>query len=550
MGDLRQILVALAKDVQSVAGQVAEVSARLQVLETEPSAQLLMKTPGSTPAAKPSQQREEVPVQPETSAKSSKKTTPDRPNDEVVLRAKEKADTEKVFKKSGYPSNSDTSDSDQDTPGWFGGEKVFGFEKIYDHDEDSAFEGSPKDILRGEGSRKRSSAPAEKEGKRKNSNKRTTIFARSAERTTRSARQLTFQAIQPPYSHIRLNSLTVTAVYTFFADLQIYQEGFGIDLETPTLISSTIQKRIKSKYRLTQYRFNNLSDQALYDCARSYVLPETRLDFIRIMNLAVNFLLPPSYRPAAENFRKFYDALLEYRDTFTRTYEMLADGNEENIPDTKNKPGGLIKCFIDKIPHEYGTRVFQNLPEAKYEKIYTFLRKFYKVVEEHRRYHELARKLMHSFGGTLFEAARKADTKLLNNINPLNFKSDPEPSHEAPRPAEPAHLHQDEEDEQEPFYAGAEDNDEEEGEEAESASFFDDELAAMQGAPSRTQPPQRPQQGPCWTKVNTGKCTKMGCTYLHSGPELIKAREQKIQELLQLQKGHPPKVSVSTHRPK
>lgn len=530
MSEVMQMLRSMASGINSVAEQVSDLATRIIVLETEPRQGLLHQETPSKPA-KPEKQDSK-----ESSPAKSEKDSATADQVAVPQKKPEASKATKSAAPSGQPSGSDSSDEESDFPNWFADEHNLGFDKIYAKDDDGKFEGSPKDA--GKGSGGGGDKGGDKNSQKAEAKKRTTMFERSAQHVQTAGRTLNFQALQPDYTHIRLSSLQVSAIYTFFEELQRYQESYLLDLEAPALLSSSLQLRIKAKFRLTNEVYNHLSDTMLYNCVRSFILPESRLDFIRVINLAVPFTLRANFVPTAENFRTFYNALLDYRYTFTKVYEMLADNNGDNVPESKNKPGGLIKCFIDKIPHEYGTRVFQNLPGEQFQRIYTFLRRFYKVVEEHRKYHEYARKLMLSFGGTAFEAARRSDIKHLNNID-IEHGDEEDELHRSVEPYDPAPV---EDTEYEPHYS--------DGEEVEGASDFDEELAAMQGAPARTQPPQRPQTGPCWTKVNTGKCTKMGCTYLHSGPELIKAREQKIQDLLQLQKGLPPKVSVSNQRQK
>ena len=59
-------------------------------------------------------------------------------------------------------------------------------------------------------------------------------------------------------------------------------------------------------------------------------------------------------------------------------YDFLADGNElTNILKCDNKDGGLIKIFIESIPHGIGRRMFINLNTERYNDIDEFLRAFY-----------------------------------------------------------------------------------------------------------------------------------------------------------------------------
>jgi hypothetical protein len=60
---------------------------------------------------------------------------------------------------------------------------------------------------------------------------------------------------------------------------------------------------------------------------------------------------------------------------FQQLYDFIADGNNEllNIPKCDNKDGGLIKIFIESIPHGIGRRMFINLNTERYNDIDEFL---------------------------------------------------------------------------------------------------------------------------------------------------------------------------------
>lgn len=71
-----------------------------------------------------------------------------------------------------------------------------------------------------------------------------------------------------------------------------------------------------------------------------------------------------------------YHALLAFRTDFISIYELLAEDNDRNIPVCKNKEGGLLKIFLDKIPFEYGKRTFQSLATYKFKDRYKSSRHF------------------------------------------------------------------------------------------------------------------------------------------------------------------------------
>lgn len=193
---------------------------------------------------------------------------------------------------------------------------------------------------------------------------------------------------------------------------------------------------------------------------------------------------------------------------FSKVYEILIVGLDEDsktIPRTENKTGGLVQLFISKIPFEYGTRVVQ-LIEPKWDTIYTFIKEFRGVVDEHREDSEKARKLRRAFGGTAYES-KSFDQKLQHLQEMRALQNDVEERDE--------------------------DLDDAVAEEAEDLSQeLEDALAAVEqrqhqrkALPGKHAPPREPLV--CTTKILHGTCNKPGCTYVHR-------EEQVAQKLLEM----------------
>lgn len=365
--------------------------------------------------------------------------------------------------------------------------------------------------------------------------RRSTIFERSAIANLQSAQTLVYQANQPDYGHIKLSVLRVGPIFTFFEALDEYQTAHNLKLKAPMLVSTEIRNKICNRFSKQMKEIQGFTDIELYNHVRSFVVPDSKVEFFRLMNSAVDFNIRASYRPSAEHYRNFYDALLAFKNIFIKTYEMLAADNDENIPDCKYRPGGLIKCFVDKVPFEYGTRVLQELSKARIEQsVYIFLADFYTLVETHKHCHLKARHLSQFFGGTAYDAAKKTD-KSLSNIQlaeDLDDYGDPVPLHDEPPEESDEHDEQPEE----PAFEDSYDDDP-----------FDDDLAAMQ-MPVASRPAAG-GTGPCFMKVNTGRCDKPGCAFSHAFEVIKKARDEKIAHMNKLNQP-PPKVGVSasSHR--
>ncbi len=390
-----------------------------------------------------------------------------------------------------------------------------------------------------DGSKKDDSLP-DKTGAAKDalakSDRRKTMQERTVYEYTKTAQPVTFQAAQPDFEHIKLNVLKVGAIFNFFEEIAEYQTAYGIKIHVPLRLHQSIRRKIMSKNGITSTELMQLSDDELYNKIRKFVLPDSKVEFSTSLGASVEFNIRASYKPTAEYFRPFYDALLEFRIVFIKTYELLATDNTENVPECRNKEGGIISIFVNKIPFLYGTRVLQELNKKKIEEsVYTFLAEFYGVVEAHLECHVKARHLSRFFGGTLYEAAKKTD-KSLSNIKDAPvfedfYDDDPPPEDEPELGHEP---------EQEDISPVVDDS------EADDDIAFDDDLAAMQSpTASRTYPGGT---GPCFAKVNTGRCDKPNCAFSHSADAIQKARDERIAALRKLQQPAAPKVGVSLPR--
>lgn len=368
----------------------------------------------------------------------------------------------------------------------------------------------------------------------KNAERRKTMQERSVFEYARTAQPVTFQAAQPDFEHIKLTVLKVVPIFNFFEEIAEYQTAYNIKIHVPLRLSQSIRRKIMSKFEISSNKLMQLDDVDLYNKLRHFVLPDSKVEFSALLGASIEFNIRASYKPSAEYFRPFYDALLEYRIVFIKTYELLATDNLENVPECRNKEGGLISIFINKIPFLYGTRVLQELNKKKIEEtVYIFIGEFYGVVESHLQCHVKARHLSRFFGGTVYEASKKTDRSLSNIQAAPAFEDayddDPEPEPDA----------EDEPDsEQDDTPPLVDDSD--------ADNEFGDDLAAMQ---SPTAPRTFPGgTGPCFTKVNTGRCDKPNCAFSHTTDAIQKARDERIAALRKLQQPAAPKVGVSFPR--
>jgi hypothetical protein len=240
----------------------------------------------------------------------------------------------------------------------------------------------------------------------------------NAENIARSA-PVQVTAEQPSFNHIKLETLSMEDIITFVDDVTEYESAHSLNLPASTLISSKVRDQIIAHNPgLNERKFHSATFEELVKLINKEVRPTSKLSFRRMLQKHTKFVAPTGYQPYTSSFKEFYTALLLYRRRFTRIYEILSTENEENIPQADNKPGGLIKVFIDAIPFNYGVCVYELLKDqaAKFENIYQFLISFYQEVELDYTRNEGHRQFLTHFTGTA-TAASAPGRKLLELAN-------------------------------------------------------------------------------------------------------------------------------------
>ena len=233
--------------------------------------------------------------------------------------------------------------------------------------------------------------------------RRESLMMRQFRQTGQSLNIVQYTAPVPEYKHIRLSALTVTAIKTFLDAILQYQTAYRIEIPVVTLIDQNVREQLIAREDgFTSIMFYELSTEELIMMLKEQIRPSSKLAFKTALERSTEFpALPVNYRPSVINFQVFYDALLSYKKSFLFVYEILAEDNDQNIPHVTNKEGGLLKSFIDRIPYKYGFNTFQSIKKAnEIDNFYTFLRRFYKITDEHYTSYKVARSMQLSFSGT------------------------------------------------------------------------------------------------------------------------------------------------------
>ena len=346
----------------------------------------------------------------------------------------------------------------------------------------------------------------------KNTARRQSVFFRQITQASEDSNNLVIHGQQPTFDHIKLNTLAVWAVFDFFDKIVEYQTVHKLKLPVTSLVSKAVREELISRYapELTLERFHKLTHTEICLLAQDVVKPQSELAFLKSLKDNATFPdLPPSYVPSVTNFMPFYRAILIYKTRFMRVYEFLASNNDNNVPPCHNKEGGIIKLFLEALPHEFGKRVWQHINRQRRDfkdrdKNYTvnaFFRTFTELLQHALDIAESTRSVKELFGGTAYEA-RKGNPQMLHAI-------------EVPDQAE--HFLPDDQTD----YDTAD------------VAMYDQYLqyAQQQQTPTSSYKPNQKsapiakQDMACFEKVFHDKCNKDNCKWSHETSVIRKARD-------------------------
>lgn len=257
--------------------------------------------------------------------------------------------------------------------------------------------------------------------------KRSTLLERQVLALANSEDQRISTVIkQEPPHNIQLRTLTLSAIIRFVDDVLEYQYRHQINLRVGTLIASDIAQELCCRYDdLTVVKLLNFPTSDIFHILQLEIAPQTSYEFYNRLNLTVRFELNASnsYRPSAHDFRPFYTALLKYRRSFIRAYDILVRFvTKDVVPPFNNKQYGLIRLFLEKIPFDYGNRIQQAhiqhcMNKSEINNIYQYMGKFFDVIEQHFEVYRLVRQMQQHFGGSHFHGGDNASTMRRGHIS-------------------------------------------------------------------------------------------------------------------------------------
>lgn len=223
--------------------------------------------------------------------------------------------------------------------------------------------------------------------------------------------------LQPDFSDILLKELTPKAAMYFFKAIDIYQRKYNCSLKVATMVAPNVAEILiaENKHKnINDRTFYSLSSPRLLKIIQKHIRPKNVLTFLHHLITDIKFYYKGG-TPDTSNFQDFYTSLLLYKDRFEKMFDFLAEKNGNNIPNLDNKPGGILKVFLDKIPYKFGSNVLQGMKKKHYETFHKFLKCFMKEVKKTSKLSELLKESDLKFGSL--------EDNLLNPMKKHHFQN-------------------------------------------------------------------------------------------------------------------------------
>lgn len=386
-------------------------------------------------------------------------------------------------------------------------------------------------------------APGKKRrhSKQRKKDRRDTLHLRNLETSRSTALVPVMHGNIKPYDNIKYLGENIGQLIEFWVQFYTYVDQERYEPPVWTMMPAHVRRRLiaSDHENLGNGKFRNLTLKEIYAVMQKEFRPTDRLDFIRKLEANVEFAFNSHYRPTAQYFTPFYDAVLLYISRFSDVYDILAFGildRKDIIPRCDTKNGGLVKSFVSKMSFEFGNNLLLVMDQQRWKSLGSFFRDLRKRLLVCKKDSECARRLSRLFSGTQYEArkrdsAAKPDRKLqqiLQQMQELDRREDP------PEPTQPFEERYDDD-----------------AEEAEDADDEENALETMLAAamyPARTKDsPQKQRAGKpaaprdpsatrepyvCLTKIFHGVCNKQGCTRSHNPQQVTKQRRELIEVML------------------
>ena len=327
----------------------------------------------------------------------------------------------------------------------------------------------------------------------------------------------------PPFEH-KLERLAARDIMNFAVRIKKYERMHGASVEGPIFVKRTDMlvciaksRTLKSMQVETEEDFYELSNKSLFRVLQNAVRPIDSMSFAKVLSESVKFWLPDKFSYSIGTYNVFLTYVKIYIKDFSDMLEFLSLDNSANMPRIDNKENGIIRIFINKIPYEFGSTVFQIMNSTKFRTFEDFLVPFLATVEEQIKKSETIAEVEHflkPMSNLLLRNIQESEISLLDTESGFT-KADEV-------------CHEDKSGEEEyPVYT--EYNGKQIMEEDEDENFINNLNSTI--VPKRL-PPRIPATSPtkygCLRKFKYGSCTNADCNYAHDSTSM----EALLQEMI------------------
>jgi hypothetical protein len=290
-----------------------------------------------------------------------------------------------------------------------------------------------------------------------------------------------------------------------------------------------------------ELEFIELPERKVWKFLQMALKPLSVPEFATSLRKASRFPRQSEDTLTIENYNRFYGDLITYTRLFLRVFVFLSHKNTNNIPVVDNKPGGLIKIYLDGIPGEFTKRIMSQLRVSRADSIQSFIEDtFMPMVNDFAQNLRTVKKIS-PFLDPVPSLKPKTDPRPANSSSPNSerkrgnwpHRRDSGASAPAPAQYEQPSVEQPPDEHEEGDY-------DQDGNPLKTPSTRDpldpDEKKFEQDLNAAFSPPPSTERGPgrsyepglgdhkttscCWHAMQYGTCSKQGCTFAHS-PEAI-----------------------------
>ena len=206
-----------------------------------------------------------------------------------------------------------------------------------------------------------------------------------------------FRTLQlPPYDHIKLDSLSLKACIKFFKNARLFQTTHSYSLKIQPITSQGVRAQLDRMLLKNGNVVNRrivssvlqLTLEDVFFLVQQILIPDNPVEFVTVLQDAI-FLRGverEKYEVVIdETFSDFYTSIIDYRDDFKIGVELLGwwdSTSGKKKPLINNKENGLVRCFLSKLPKQFGSLILALINETEFSSLEEFLSGFFEQVNK------------------------------------------------------------------------------------------------------------------------------------------------------------------------